>query len=87
MPVTVVGFISIAGRLLLTVLNTAGATQVLEKRKDRDSCESDDYAQADELRKRRRCKSLDGLRVCQQGTTGTVILFHDHAFVIDRKSR
>ena len=74
--------------LLLTVLNTAGATQVLGKRKDRDSCESDDdYTQADDLRKRRRCRSLDGLMVCQQATTGIVILFHDHAFVIDRKGR
>ena len=50
---------------------------------NRDSCESDDYAQADDLRKRRWCSSLDGLMVCQQ-TTGTVILFHDYAFVIDR---
>ena len=50
---------------LLTVLNTAGTTQVLKKRKHRDSCESDDYTQADDLRKRRRCRSLDGLMVCQ----------------------
>ena len=63
--------------LLLTVLNTAGGTQVLGKRKDRDSCESDDYAQADDLPKRRRCSSLlDGLNVCQQATMiSTVILF------------
>jgi hypothetical protein len=83
-----VGFISISSlfqALLLTELNTAGATQVLGKRKDRDSCESDDYAQADDLRKRRRCRSLDGLMVCQQATT--VILFHHLAFVIDRKGR
>ena len=53
--------------LLLTVLNTAGGTQVLGKRKDRDSCEPDDYAQPDDLRKRRRCSSLlDRLKVCQQ---------------------
>jgi hypothetical protein len=51
------------------VLNTA--TQVLGKRKDRDSCEPDDYAQADDLQKRLRCGSLetlDGLMVCQQLT-------------------
>lgn len=70
-------------------LNTA-ATQVLGKTKDSDSCEFDDYyAQADGLPKRRRCRSLDGLMVCQQAIT--VILFHDHAFAIidckDRRSR
>ena len=59
--------------LLLTVLNTAAGTQVLEKRKNRDSCESDDYAQDDDLRKRRRSSILDRLKVCQQATT--VILF------------
>jgi hypothetical protein len=49
------------------------ATQVLGKEKDSDSCEFDDYyAQADDHRKRRRCRSLDGLNdmdglmVCQQ---------------------
>ena len=63
--------------VLLTVSNTAGA-------KDRDSSESDDHAQADNLRKRRRCRRMDGLMVCQQATTGS---FHDHAFVIDRKGR
>jgi hypothetical protein len=51
---------------------TVGATQV----------ESDDYAQADDLRKRRR--SLDGLMDCQQTRTTTMILFH---FFIDRKGR
>ena len=71
--------------LLLTVLITAGPTQVLGKRKDHDSDESDDY---DDLRKRRRCRSLetlDGLTVCLQATM--VILFRDHAFVIDHKQR
>ena len=60
--------------LLLTVSITAGSTQVLGKRKDRDSGESDDY---DDSRKRRRCRSLeilDGLTVCLQATI--VILFH-----------
>ena len=57
-------------RLLLTVLDTA-ATHVLGKTKDRDSCESDGCAQADGLQKRRRCRSLDGLMVCQQATTVT----------------
>ena len=55
--------------LLLTVLITAAQTQVLGKRKDRDSCESDDYARTDDLRKRHRCRSLetlDGLTVCLQ---------------------
>ena len=73
---------------LLTVMNTAGATQELKKRKDRDSCESGDYAQADDLRKRRRCRrleTLDGLMVCQQATT--VVLSHDHVFVADRKGK
>ena len=69
----------------MTVLNTAATQVLLGKTKDRDSCESDGYAQADDLRKRRRCRSLDGLMVCQQATT--VILFHDHAFVIGRKGR
>jgi hypothetical protein len=59
--------------LLLTVLNTAGATLPVGKTKDRDSCEFDVYAQ----RKRHRCRSLDGLMVCQQAAT--VILFYDHA--------
>ena len=71
--------------LLLTVLITAGPTQVLGKRKDHDSDESDDY---DDLRKRRRCRSLetlDGLTVCLQATM--LILFHDQAFVIDHKQR
>ena len=50
--------------ILLTVLNKSGGTQqvdpqVLGKRKDRDSF--DDYAQAGDLRKRSRCRSLDGL--------------------------
>ena len=64
--------------VLLTVLNTAGA-------KDRDNCESDDYAQVDDLRKRCRCRGIDGLMVCQQA----LYLIHDHAsaFVIDRKGR
>lgn len=48
--------------VLLTLLNTAGA-------KDPDSCESDDYAQADDLRRRRRYSSIDGLTVCQRSTT------------------
>ena len=64
--------------LLLTESITATPTQALGKRKDRDSCESDDYAQADDLRKRRRCRSLetlDGLTVRLQATI--VILFHD----------
>ena len=62
----------------MTVLNTAGA-------KDRDNCESDDYAQVDDLRKRCRCRGIDGLMVCQQA----LYLIHDHAsaFVIDRKGR
>jgi hypothetical protein len=67
--------------LLLTVLIIATAAQVLGKRKDLDSCEPDDYAQADDLRKKHRCRSLetiDGLMVCQQATV--VILFHDHAY-------
>ena len=72
--------------LLLTKLNTAGAIQVMGKRKDCDSCESDDSAQADNLvRKRRRYRSLDGIKVCQQAST--IILPHDHALVIDRKSK
>ena len=79
--------------LLLTVLITAAApAQVLWKRKDRDSCESDDYAQheADDFRKRSRCRSLetlDGLMVCQQATWAKVILFYDDSLVIDRKGR
>ena len=67
---------------------TAASAQALGKRKERDTCESDDDAQADDLRKRRRCRSLetlDGLTVCLQATI--VILFHDHAFVIDHKQR
>ena len=74
--------------LLLTVLIIAAPTQVLGKRKDRDSCESDDYARADDHRKRRRCGSLetlDGLTVCLLATIA--ILSHDHAFVIDYKER
>ena len=74
--------------LLLTVLIIVAPTQVLGKRKDCDSRESDDYARADDHRKRRRCGSsetLDGLTVCLQTTL--VILFHDHAFVIDYKRR
>ena len=50
--------------LLLKLLNTTGTAQVLGKRKDRDSCESDHYTQTDDLRKKRRCRSLDGLKVC-----------------------
>ena len=71
--------------LLLTLLNTGGETQVLGKRKDRGSCESDDYAYADDLRtrKRCRCKGLDGLMVCQQWSYVTII----HIFVIDRKGK
>jgi hypothetical protein len=83
---TLVGFLFPFQAILLTVLNTAAATQVLGEKRNRDSC--DDYAQADDLRKKRRCGSLetlDGLMVCQQATV--VILFHDHAFVIDRKGR
>ena len=45
--------------LLLTVLNTAGATQVLSLRETI-------HDQADGFRKRNRCRSLDGLMVCQQ---------------------
>ena len=45
--------------LLLTVLNTAGAAQVLSLRETI-------YDQADGFRKRNRCRSLDGLMVCQQ---------------------
>ena len=45
---------------------TADGTQVLGKIKDHDSCETDDYTQDDDLRKRRRCSSSDGLKVCQQ---------------------
>ena len=71
--------------LFLTVLITAGSTQVLGKTKDRDSCEFDDYAQADDLRKRHRCRDLDGLMVCQQLTI--VIYLHDNALLIDRKGR
>ena len=66
---TLVSFYFHFQALLLTVLITAAQTQVLGKRKDRDSCESDDYARADDLRKRRRCGSLetlDGLTVCLQ---------------------
>jgi hypothetical protein len=64
-------FLFLFQALLLTGLNTA--TQVLGKRKDRDSCEPDDYAQADDLQKRLRCatgslENLDGLMVCQQST-------------------
>ena len=76
--------------LLLTVLITAAApAQVLWKRKDRDSCESDDYAQheADGLRKCRSLETLDGLMVCQQATRAIVILFHDDSLFIDRKGR
>ena len=65
----------------MTLLKTADATQVSSKRKDRDSCESDNYAQADDLRKRRRCRSLDGLRVCPSQQVAPVILCHDHVFV------
>jgi hypothetical protein len=63
--------------LLLTVLITAAAKLLLGKIKDRDSGEPNDYAQADDLRKRRRCGSLetiDGLMVCQQTT---VVIFYD----------
>ena len=62
---------------------SAATTQVLGKRKDRG-----DDAQADDLRKRRRCSidTLDGLTVCQQATI-LLILFHDHTFVIDCKGR
>ena len=76
--------------LLLTVLITAAApAQVLWRRKDRDSCESDDYAQheADDLRKCRSLETLDGLMVCQQATRAIVILFHDDSLFIDRKGR
>ena len=80
--------------LLLTVLliTAAAPAQVLWRRKDRDSCESDDYAQpeADDFRKRSQCKSLetlDGLMVCQQATWAMVILFYDDSLVIDRKGR
>ena len=72
--------------LLLTVLITAAPTQVLRKRKVRSSCESDDYAQADDPQKRRRCRTLDGLKVCLQATS-VIFLFNDHAFVIDHKER
>ena len=63
-------------RVILTVLNTAGAKQAMEKRKDRDSCESNDDL--------RRCRSTDGLMVRQQ----TIVSFcHDHALVVGRKGR
>ena len=52
--------------LLLTVLNTAGGTQVLGDGKDSGRCESADHAQDDDPWKRHRCSSLDGLMVCQR---------------------
>ena len=64
---TLVSFLFPFQALLLMGLITAAQTQVLGERKDRDSCESDDYAKTDDLRKRRRCRSLetlDGLMVC-----------------------
>ena len=53
----------------IDLITAAAPTQVLGKRKDRDSCE----------------ETLDGLMVCLQTTI--VVLFHDHAFVIDHKER
>ena len=82
---TLVSFLFPFQALLLMGLITAAQTQVLGERKDRDSCESDDYANTDDLRKRRRCRGLDGLTVCLHATI--VILFHDHVFVIDHKER
>ena len=74
---------------LLTALNDhTASTQGLGQTnsKDSDSCEFDDnYAQADDLRKKGQCRNFDGLMVCQQAIN--VILFHDHAFAIDRKDR
>ena len=70
------------------LLITAASAQALKKKKEHDTCESDDDAQADDLRKRRRCRSLeslDGLTVCRQATI--LILIHDHAFVLDHKQR
>ena len=65
---------------LLTVLNTAGGTQVLGRRKDRaiDSCDSDDYAQADDLRGR--CWFVNRRSLAQ-------LSYFTHAFVIDRKGK
>ena len=80
---TLVGFISISSPIIDSIDHNRPNTSTGKKKGD--SGESDDY---DDLRKRRRCRNLetlDGLTVCLQATI--VILFHDHAFVIDHKQR